>query len=145
MSNDCITYLESILEKLNTQMTYLQDIQITLNEMLLDDTPPTPPEPPAPAPGTMVVVVDTPLLKRQVPLQKVRGHNNAGYPTWRVYLDVQGKRVCPKDGKELVVFDELILGDGRNNAWQLAPWQVVDGHLIPADIPVFIFERHVER
>lgn len=149
MSNDCITYFESIDDKLDKQMLDIAQIQQDMDYVVRvvndinDMLSITPPEPPPPV-DTITVIVKPPLLKNQVPLQVMRGHNKAGYALWKVFLDMFGKRMCPKRGKRLNVFAKVIVGDGRNNAFRVVPGQVVDGRPVPIIPWTHIFVRHTE-
>jgi len=146
MSNDCIAYLDSILEKLGKEMLDVAQIQQDMDYVVrvvneINDKPSVP-TPPPPATETIAVIVNPPLFKNQVPLREVKRFNLAGRMIWRVHYDAQGKRICPKRGKRLIVYKDVVKGDGRTFAYQLVGGQVVDGRTIPANL--YILARHVE-
>jgi len=144
MSNDCITYLDAILEKLGVLENALVGMGEVLGaiETLLVASEPPLPAPPPPAAETIAIIVNPPLFKNQVPLREVKRFNLAGRMIWRVHYDAQGKRICPKRGKRLIVYKDVVKGDGRTFAYQLVGGQVVDGRTIPANL--YILARHVE-
>lgn len=116
----------------------VDNIGSVVNEVLAKlETVPPPPD------HIMEVVVKTPLFKTQVPLQRKRGQNKAGYALWAVYLDVYGRRISPKNGKVLVVLKDVVIADGRNNAYRLFPGQTVDGRIMTGR--EYIFVRHTVR
>lgn len=131
MSNDCIAYLDDILEKLGKVLDAVETV-----------TPLPPPTPPS----RTIVVVKPPLLRNQVPLREVKRLNDAGRPVWRIYYDQYGRRICPKAGKELEVYNEIVKADGgiAKFAYRLTAGQVVDGRQIPVIPKLFILVRHTE-
>lgn len=131
MSSECITYLEDILEKLGKVLGLLEGV-----------TPPKPPFPPQA--DIITVVVKPPFTKNQIPLREVKKLNRAGYPIWRIYLDQKGKRVRPKRGDALRVYEKIVRADGGKHAYRLIPDQVVDGRKMPTPSTAYIFVRHTE-
>lgn len=131
MSNDCITYLGDILEKLGRVLALLEGV--------------TPPEPPFPPQADIItVVVKPPGIKKQIPLREIKKLNKAGYPVWRIYLDQNGKRVRPKRGDELRVYEKIVRGDGGNLAYRLTPAQIINGHIVPTPSTLYVLVMHTE-
>lgn len=149
MNDDCTTYFESIDEKLDLGLLDVAQIQQDVDNVVrvvneINDKL-TPPEPPFPPQADIItVVVKPPITKKQIPLRRVRDHNRAGYPLWGIYYSGSGRRVCPKRGKELQVYEKIVRGDGRKNAYRLVPGQVVDGRPIPPPSTAYILVRHTE-